>query len=88
MTNVGAIEYLKLMQEQNYSENNPRYKALTLSIASLEREMVSVEDIAKIIIQKEYTPSVMEDSGQVEWSLFEARKLAQAIHQLITKGVV
>jgi len=42
-----------------------------------------VKGIENIILNKELTPTVCEDSGLVEWSVGEAQKLAQAIYDSI-----
>ena len=42
--------------------------------------------IERVIIDKELVPEVCEDSGQCEWSVGEARKLATAIVEAMTKG--
>ena len=45
--------------------------------------ILSVEDIRRIIIDKELVPKVCEDSGQAEWTVGESKKLAEAIHHRI-----
>jgi hypothetical protein len=63
--------------------------ALDLCRQARAREIAErprVEDIKQIIINKELTPTVCNDSGRVEWSDREALKLAQAIHARLEKG--
>lgn len=43
--------------------------------------------LVELIIDKELTPSVCEDSGQAEWCLGEAQKLASAIRAEIGKRI-
>jgi len=45
--------------------------------------ILSVEDIRRIIIDKELVPRVCEDSGQAEWTVGESKKLAEAIHHRV-----
>ena len=54
-------------------------KDLAHTIAS--RLRVDKESVKRIIIDKEYIPTVYEDSGQAEWSNGEAEKLAKALAQ-------
>lgn len=44
-----------------------------------------VEAIKRVIIDKELTPDVCEDSGEAEWCEGEARKLAEAIAEIVRK---
>ena len=46
---------------------------------------ITVEEIRKIIIDKEYTPTISKDSEQAEWTVGESRKLAEAIYKRITE---
>jgi len=46
----------------------------------------TVEQVTRIIINKEMMPAVCEDSGQAEWSTGEAQKLAEAICSRETVG--
>jgi len=50
------------------------------------KDIASVEKLVRIIIDKELTPTVCEDSGQVEWSIGEATKLATALHEYLLGG--
>ena len=43
-------------------------------------KMPSVEEIRRIIIEKELQPAVCLDSGEAEWTVGESKKLATAIH--------
>ena len=45
--------------------------------------ILSVEDIRRIIIDKELVPRVCEDSGQAEWTVGESKKLAEAIYHRV-----
>lgn len=56
-------------------------KALVGKVAKPKKgiEWKDVERVARVIINKEYIPAVCEDSGQAEWSIGEATKLAKAI---------
>ena len=47
--------------------------------------LLTEEEIRRIIIDKELVPDVCVDSGQVEWSVGESRKLAHAIHTAMVK---
>jgi hypothetical protein len=46
------------------------------------KKAFNVENIRRIILDKELMPEPMEDSGNCEWSIGEATKLAEAIVKL------
>jgi len=51
-----------------------------------EAWLPSIEELRQIIIDKDLTPSVAEDSGQVEWTVGESRKLAVAISKSMRRA--
>ncbi len=56
------------------------------TIDEYEKSLPSIEEIRLIIVNKELTPTVCEDSGQAEWTVGESLKLAKAIHNRIGGG--
>jgi hypothetical protein len=75
---------MSVSDQKGFKEHIDKDVDLALQqISRLTKPSVSVEDIRQVIVQREYVPDACVDSGQVEWSVGESRKLAQAIHNLI-----
>jgi len=47
---------------------------------------IGIEDIRRVIIDKELMPAVCEDSEQAEWTVGESRALATAIYNMKKEG--
>lgn len=53
--------------------------------SKIARPVIDRGKIVRIILNREYVPTVCEDSGQVEWSMGEVNKLADAILEELNK---
>jgi hypothetical protein len=81
MTRDDAVKELKGFRYAANAPDSDTIEALGIAIASLEREMVGVEEIEKVL-EKELWMSGEYENDKIEG----IKESAQAIHELITKG--